>query len=173
MADITYNQSVCAFRGTRPSRRRSLLAVASASLLAAATLVSLTCAPLSADTIGLGVFSFNTLIPGAPGSPGVNDFAIDNFTGSSALPPDFPATDALTFMNSAVVLTMQGGSQQTVSLGDLGPGSVTPTALQFSATTNFTSAVFTATLSPTIFAISGGGSFQASSSQISAILSPS
>jgi hypothetical protein len=125
-----------------------------------------------ASTISLGVLSFNTLIPGAPGSPGVNDFAINNFTGASSLPPSFPATTPLTFMNSSLLLTQQGGSQQTINLGNLAAGSYTPAALQFSTVTNFASAVFSATLNPTSFS-TAGGPFQATSSQISVTLTPS
>ena len=128
---------------------------------------------IRADTVSLGIFSLNTLIPGVPGSPGVNDFAIDNLSGSFSLLPDFPASDPLTFMNSSVVLTLQGGSQQTITLGNLGSGSFTPASLQFSASTSFTSAIFTATLNPTSFSLGGGSSFQAASPQLSVILSPS
>ncbi len=162
--------------GRRPRPTRKLEAIQrcrSGRLLHLGAALLLASGLAQASTISLGVVSFNTLIPSGPSSPGVNDFAIDNFTGSSSLPPDFPATTSLTFMNSFLLLTQQGGSQQTVSLGDLGPGSYTPASLQFSVVTNFTSAVFTATLNPTTFLISGGSSFQAANSQISVRISPS
>ncbi len=126
-----------------------------------------------ANTTSLGDIAFNTLIPSAVGSPGVNDFAIDNFTGGFSLPPDFPASDPLTFLNSTLTLTVTGGSQQTIDLGDLGPGSYTPVSLQFSDATNFIAATFSATLSPTEFSLSDGTIFQTASSQILVNLTPS
>jgi len=128
---------------------------------------------MPASIINLGVVSFNTLIPSAPNSPGLNDFEIDNFTGSSNLPPDFPVSGPLTFDNTSLLLTFQGGSQQTVLLGNLAPGSYTPVALQFSATKALTSAILKATLSQTALALYNGSSSQASSPQISVSLLPS
>jgi hypothetical protein len=103
----------------------------------------------------LGVISYNTLIPGAPGSPGVNDFEIDNFTGSFALPPDFAVNTSLTFQNSSLTLTFQDRTQQTILLGDLTPGVYTPATVQFSSTIGIQSAVFTATLDETNFLLAG------------------
>jgi hypothetical protein len=131
------------------------------------------CCLAPASSISLGVLSFNVLIPSAPGSPGVDDFEIDNFTGAFALPSDFPATDSVTFTNALLLLTPQGGSPISVNLGSLGPGIFTPAPLDFSATTIFTSAQFTAALSPTNFAVSGAPPFQASSAQLLVNLIPS
>jgi hypothetical protein len=138
-----------------------------------AIVIALLAPSLAQASIDLGVLSFNTLIPGAPNSPGLNDFEIDNFTGASDLPPDFPVSGPLTFDNSSLLLTFQGGSRQTVLLGDLAPGSYTPASLQFSATMAFTSALFKATLSQTGLSLYDGSSTQASSAQISINLVPS
>jgi hypothetical protein len=121
----------------------------------------------------LGVISYNALIPGAPRSPGVNDFEIDNFTGGFVLPPDFPVTSSLAFQNSSLLLTLQGGTQSTILLGDLTPGVYTPDALQFSAATGFSSALFTATLDQTSLSVPGGPPLQASSALLSVELTPS
>jgi hypothetical protein len=126
-----------------------------------------------AATIALGGISFNTLIPSGGGAPGVTDFEVDNFTGSFALPSDFPVIANLTFQNSELVLTKQGGTQEIIPLGDITPGADTPNSLDFSSTLNFVSAAFTATLSSQTFVLSDGTTFQAASSQISSAVNPS
>jgi hypothetical protein len=126
-----------------------------------------------AATIALGGVSFSTLIPSGGGVAGVTDFEVDNFTGSFALPNDFPVSENLTFQNSQLVLTEQGGTQEVIPLGDLTPGADTPNSLDFSSTLNFVSAAFTATLSSQTFALSDGTAFEATSSQISSAVNPS
>ncbi|MDQ2840873.1 MAG: hypothetical protein M3Y72_07525 [Acidobacteriota bacterium] len=116
--------------------------------------------------------SFNTLVPGVPGSPGVNTFAIDNFTGPSSVPPDFRAADPLIFLGSSLLLDTANSTAQTVSLGNLGPGSYTPTSLQFFSFTSFTAAVFTATLNSSSFLLSDGSKFQPNGVQIAVTLKP-
>jgi len=120
----------------------------------------------------VGVFSYNTLIPAAPGSAGVDDFEIDNLTGPFTIAPDFPIANPLTLQNSTVVLTRQGGSQQTFVLGDLVAGIYTPISLQISSLTGVTSALFTATLNQTSLTLIGGVPVQATSSAISVDLLP-
>lgn len=127
---------------------------------------------LHADTVSVGVVSFNTLIPGAPGSPGVNDFEIDNFTGPFDLAPDFPSVTSLSFNNVTLILSLVGGGTQTITLGNLTAGSYTPVNLQFSASDGFSSAQLTATLNQTTFSLSGGSSFSATSAQLSVLLTP-
>lgn len=136
-------------------------------------------APAFADSIlNLGVISFDVLIPGGPRSPGTNVFNISNLTGDPsgggfALPPDFPAFTALTFLGSSITFTFADTSTQLISLGDIAPGSLTPPlSLQFPDTTIFLSASFNATLSATSIALFGGGSFGASPS-ITTVLGPS
>jgi hypothetical protein len=132
-----------------------------------------------ADVI-IGYVSFDNLIPGSPVSPGVNGFTIGHLTGDPSsggndLPPDFPVFTSITFLNSSLQW-FSGSSSQSVSLGDLGPGFFNPVALQFPDSATFTSALFTATLDTTAFELDplvGGGTFTASSDQISVLLQPS
>jgi hypothetical protein len=137
---------------------------------------SLLVAPnVRADTINLGVFSFDVLNPGGPGSPGVNSFSIDNFTGPTfGLPPDFPAIDELTFLGVNVVINLTGGPD-VVPLGDLGPGLYSPASasLEFLDSDQVSSASLDATLGPSQFALADGNIFELSSQQLSATLLPS
>jgi PEP-CTERM motif len=135
---------------------------------------------LHADTIvSLGILSYDSLIPGSPGAPGVNGFSIGNFTGNPsaggfALPPSFDVYTALTFTNSALTLN-QGTSSTVVALGDIGPGFFIDSLglLQFSDTTLFSSAVFSTTLSPAAFTLSDGTILSFRSQTINLTLSPS
>jgi len=134
-------------------------------------------APGHADTLNLGVLSFDVLVPGAPDAPGVNVFDIANLTGDTsgggfALPPDFPALTFLTFLNSSITLTFSDSSQQVIFLGDIDPGFFSSgSPLQFPDTTLFTSAVFAATLNSTTTLLDGGSSFAADPT-VRAFLSP-
>jgi hypothetical protein len=128
-----------------------------------------------ADSINLGLILFESQIPGG-GAPGVNAFEIDNFTGDpllggNALPPDFPVVDFLTFKGSSLTVNEPGGTSSTFSLGDIGPGQFF--SQPFPNTILFTSARFTATLSPTSFLLSDGTTTTASSPDISVDLLPS
>jgi hypothetical protein len=130
-----------------------------------------------ADILPVGYLSLDVLIPGAPGSPGVNAFTIgdltgDPFAGGFAVPPTFPVITSLTFKDSSLVL-VSGGSSQTFLLGDIGPGFFSSHALEFADTEDFSSATFSATLDTTSLQLDGGGSFTASSALISALLLPS
>lgn len=137
------------------------------------------CCPLVAfaGILPVGYLSFDVLIPGAPGSPGVNAFTIGDLTGDPsaggfAVPPTFPVITSVTFQDSSLVL-VSGGSSQTFLLGDIGPGFFSPSALEFPDTADFSSATFSATLDTTSLQLDGGGSFTASSAVVSALLSPS
>lgn len=66
-----------------------------------------------ADTVALGAITFDVFIPGGIGSPGVNDFSIDGFPGLFGLPPDFPASDPLIFLNSSTELSFSATSVPT------------------------------------------------------------
>ena len=131
--------------------------------------------------IDLGYISFDNLIPGAMGSPGVDGFTVANLTGDPSsggndLPPDFPVFTSVTFQNSALEWFSGPSSHQTVLLGNLGPGFYNPFSLQFPDTDTFSSALFTATLDATVLALDpsvGGGTFTAISDQISVLLRPS
>lgn len=134
-----------------------------------------------ARAVPLGFISYDSFIPG-PG--GVNAFGINNLTGDpatgeSAFPPDFPVMDPLTFLGGTWTLTLENGTNQVISLGDIGPGPLLDAsgdplaALQFADSTNFLSATFTATLSQTSFLLSDGSLFAADSSVVSVSLLPS
>jgi len=133
-----------------------------------------------ADTVTLGYISFDQLIPGFPGDPGVNGFTVANLTGDPAiggndLPPDFPVASSVMFLDS-MLEWFSGSSSQAVSLGDLGPGFYNPIALQFPDTASFSSALFSATLDSTVFQLDpslGGGVFAGISDQVSVELQPS
>ncbi len=131
-----------------------------------------------AATIDVGVLSFDVLIPGAPGAPGVNGFTIGNYTGDPAsggfaLPPDFPVTDTLIFQQTAVTLTEPGLTGLPVMLGDLAPGAEQPGSLQFADTTMITSALFAGMLSSTHFQLADGRTFTVTSPDLIATLLPS
>jgi hypothetical protein len=130
---------------------------------------------VSADTLDVGVFSFDVLNPGSSGSPGVNSFSIDNFTGPIfGLPPDFPSMDQLTFLGVSVTVNLTGGPD-VVPLGDLGPGQYSPASasLEFLDSDQVSSASLDATLGPSQFALADGNTFDLSSQQLSATLLPS
>jgi hypothetical protein len=133
--------------------------------------------PAVADTIAIGLLSFDVLIPGGPGIPGVNVFNISNLTGNPAsggfaLAPDFPVFSSLTLLGSTLTL-MDGGAPLVVTLGDIGPGALTPpSSIQFSDTTFFSSAVLSATLSSSSLLLADGSTFIADST-ITAKLVPS
>jgi hypothetical protein len=152
-------------------RRFSILFAIECSICVLVLPTSLACA----DTIPVGVLSFNNLNPAGPGSPGINDFEIDNFTGLVfGLPPDFPVVDSITLTGVQISLFGSGGgSPQVFMLGDLGPGSYTPTSLQFLDTSQFTKATLQASFSQTTITLSNGTTFLADSSIINSTILPS
>jgi hypothetical protein len=148
------------------------------SSLVAALLLALIILPGSAlADITVGFISFDNLIPGAPGSPGVNAFNIANFSGDpaaggDALPPTFPILTPVTFLNSSLALTSDGATVN-LALGDIGPGFFSSGLLEFPDTQIFTSAIFSATLDVTTFQLAGGGAFTADSDLLVTSLLPS
>lgn len=133
-------------------------------------------ATASAAPTGLGVLSFDVLIPGSPGAPGVNAFTVSNLTGNPmmagfALPPDFPVIDSLTFRNASLMLNGALGLQ-TISLGDLAPGQFSPLSLHFTDTRRFSSAILNATLDRQSFQLAGDTTYTADSANITAELVP-
>jgi len=118
----------------------------------------------SADTVAVGVLSFDIDNPGA-----TNAFTLYNFTGSNSLAPDFPVADDVTFLGASLTLTDSSGSTAN-PLGDVGPGS---TQLLVLASDDFLEADFSATLSETTFGLSDGTTFQADSDALSVTLLPS
>jgi hypothetical protein len=109
----------------------------------------------AADSLPIGLLSFNTSIFG---NPGTNAFTISNFTGIFALPPDFPVLDSLIFLGSTLTVVQASGST-VFNLGDLGPGDF---SVEVSQSEVFLSALFTATLSQTMFQLANGSFFIAS-----------
>jgi hypothetical protein len=120
-----------------------------------------------ADSIPVGVVSFDVFIPGASG---VNAININNFTGLNALPPDFSGSTDLIF--KAASLTLEDTFSQTVFLGDINPGSFLFPSLQFPSTRNFRKLTFTATLSQTEFVLVDGTAFKAASPDIALTILP-
>jgi hypothetical protein len=122
-----------------------------------------------ADTLNVGVLSYDTFVPGAGG---IDAFDITNLTGSFNLPPDFPVLDNLIFQSAA--LTLSDG--QVFMLGNIAPGLLLDAngnpVVQVPASSRFQSAELRATLSATTFAMSGG-TFTANSNMIDILLLPS
>jgi hypothetical protein len=111
-----------------------------------------------ADSVSLGVFSFDQII--APDSTqniaGVNSFDITAFTGTGALPFDFPVTSEITLTN--VVLTLNGVQPDVISLSNIDENNSGFFAV--SSTASFTTAEITATLNgstqPIVVTLSDG-----------------
>jgi hypothetical protein len=124
-----------------------------------------------ADIIPIGLVSFDQLIPGDVGVPGINAFTIANFTGTNSLPPDFPVATDLSFLTTSLQLT--GDFSGTIDTGDIPLGAASPASLDFPDTILFTSATFSGTLNITTFVLSDGRTFVASQPHFSASLLPS
>ena len=129
----------------------------------------------SADTIDLGFISFDGFIPGNSGSPGVNEFSINNFTGDPglgglALPPDFPVFTFLTIQAAQLSLVEPSGNE-VFPLGDLAPGTIVTDL--FTASTDILSATLSGTISQTTLALSDGSTFTAESASIQTLMLPS
>ncbi len=102
-----------------------------------------------ADSVSVGDLEFNNL------SPGVNNFTVNNFTGSNNL-GFFPVADNVTFDNVVLVATESNGTILTFDLGNLAPG--TDTSAQVAGGLLFTQVVFSATLEPSTFTLTNGSS---------------
>jgi hypothetical protein len=127
-------------------------------------------------TIDIGALSYDTFIPAIDGAPGVDAFDIANLTGPYSLVPDFPVIDSLTFQSAILTLTLSDSSKQVFDLGDIAPGFLLDgggnPVVQVPTTETFSSAEFTATLSPTAFTLSGPSPFQAYSPSLDIFLLP-
>ena len=130
-----------------------------------------------AATVSIGTLSFDTFIPSAPGSPGINAFNLSNLTGSFSLPPDFPVMDDLTFQGATLTLNPVAQEKRVLHLGDIGPGFLLDSdgnpVMQVPSNQDFASAEFTAMLSALVFNLSDGTSFAAGSTAIDVLLLPS
>jgi hypothetical protein len=131
-----------------------------------------------ASPINVGVLSLVTATTPNPPFPGTVGFQVDNNVGDpagggSALPPDFPIFTNLILLNLNLTYVI-GGNSQSLSLGNLMPGSYFPPAgQQFPDTTLFDSAILTGTLSSSIFTLFDSTVWQATSPDFSAVLLPS
>jgi hypothetical protein len=119
-----------------------------------------------ADVISLGTLSFETLILGA-----TNHFVVGNFTDTGAAPPDFPVLTAVSFVGATLVLSRPAGPDETVLLGNQGPGQVF--SGPYSSLDLFTKANFKATLVPLALALAGGVTFIPTDANIDVDLLPS
>lgn len=117
-----------------------------------------------ADSVTVGVVSFDVVNPGA-----TNAFTVYNLTGTFSLFPDYPVADSLTFAGITLSLTESGSSTPFI-LPDAGPGSEQLLVLD---TDSFTQAAFQANLSQSIFVLGDGTTFQADSNILTATLLPS
>jgi len=104
-----------------------------------------------------GILAYNTLIAGAPGAPGVNEFLIGNFTGLASAEPDFAIVSELLFLDSKLELFSTAPASLVVSLGNIlaDSGGFRSILLQFPETFLFTKAIFTATLSRDTVVLAG------------------
>ncbi len=112
---------------------------------------------LSASTFSFGLLSYDVLIPGDTQQLGVNVLTLQNFTGPSALAPDFPITDALDFANLMLTIVTANGSL-THSFQGFGPGAFPYSPLlQFPSNTEIDSVILSALLTQNQFNVSGLG----------------
>jgi hypothetical protein len=127
--------------------------------------------------VNVGVLSYDTFIPAANGSPGIDAFDISNFTGAFSLPNDFPVTDSVTFTSASLTLTQSNRSVTVIPLGNIGPGFLLDQngnpIVQVPGNESFSSVEFTATLSRLSFLLANGATFTANSSSIDIVLTPS
>jgi hypothetical protein len=124
------------------------------SILVLGTFLAMLPIAAMADSVPVGDLEFNSL------SAGVNDFTVNNFTGSNNL-GFFPVADNIIFDNAVVMATESNGTILTFDLGNLAPG--TDTSAQVSDSLLFTQVVFSATLDPSTFTLTNGfsGTFAA------------
>lgn len=150
-------------RGSNPLRVSPLFARASGPVFVGLCALAL---GARADVITVGVVSFDSIVPAAPNSPGINAFTIYNFTGTNSLPgtPD----SALVFLDTSILIN----GTQSVDVGTVSPGSVQAATSQFPSTTLFADAQFSATLDTTALTIDGQD-YVAASDQLTADLAPS
>lgn len=114
-------------------------------------------AVVSADTLGVGILSFD------PNPIGAGDvFDIQNLTGPipSSAPPSFPIATPLTFDTISLTLTFSDSSTSTLGTSDFtsdGFGGFQSNGIFDTGGASVTSAVLTGTLSPVTVTLDGGG----------------
>ena len=137
------------------------------TVLGSVVLLLVTYSAADADNMSLGVVSYDSIVAGV-----ADQFTISNLTGPFGLIPDFPVLTSVVFQAAELKLFGPSAPASPIALGDIGPGFGAATTGLFADSSQFTSAVFTATLSVTGLSIAGGGSETVDSS-ISATLAPS
>lgn len=146
-------------------------------LLFAWALVVVPARPAAAESIAIGVVSFDVFLPGDGDTPGVNAINLLNLTGDPlaggfALDPDFPSHTEITLLNASLTLVVDG-VPQLLALGDIGPGLFDPTlALLFSDTASISSLILTATLSTTALRRGDGTALTAASQMVMLTMLP-
>ncbi len=117
--------------------------------------------PASASLIGIGLLSYDVVVP-AGTTPGVDGFDIYDFTGSAygIFAGNPYVTTALHFDDVTLTAFFVGGGSAVVQDNSLVPGEFGP-QLEFPSTTGIASAELTATLSETAFTLSDGSTFTA------------
>lgn len=135
-------------------------------LAAALPILFVACGYCYGDSVPIGVLSLDVFIP-ASGTPGVNALDIFNYTGPTygpALGSPY-VSSSVTLDNLSLTVFFLGGGSQTFTPGNLNPGELVDSmgnpVIQFSSTTNITSALLTATLSSTTLTLSNGSAFNA------------
>lgn len=126
--------------------------------------------PCTAETILIGTFSFDPVIPGDV-IPGVNGFSIANLSGPLALPPDFPTLTPV-LLDITATLHEANGATTIIGLGSLGPDFHTPISLQFPDTQLFLSAMLTVDISPLQLSLADGRLLTIQNSHIEVPLTP-
>jgi hypothetical protein len=152
---------------------RPVRAVSAATLILGAGLalgsLGLGASPVQADSVAVGIISFDVINPSVAGDPGQNAFTIVNATGIFSLFPDLPVASNISFLGATLTATGPG-NPGSIAFGDVNPGALQDLVL---GTDVFISASFKATLSQTLFLLSNGTSFQADTNIITATLLPS
>jgi len=147
-----------------------MLSVVRVRLVVCVIAVAALAGPSPAWSFPIGIVSFDTFIPGPDG---INALSVNNLTGDFSLPPDFPVTAPLTFLDSTLSLTREGGTIDIFDLGDIGPGPFEDPRLLFPDLDAFVSATFSATLSTQNLLLADGSTLFASSAAFLLTLLPS
>jgi hypothetical protein len=130
--------------------------------------------PARADKVQVGQVTFNAV---SSGTPGLDQFEVDNFTGTNNLFGILsPVADNLAFLSATLTLTCAnaactsdlGGSTLVIQLGEIDPGSVVTQF--FSSTDEFSQAVFTENFSETNVGLVDGATFLGSESMTTDLL---
>jgi hypothetical protein len=125
---------------------------------------------VSAASIPIGVISLDPT-----GVASGATFDIQNLTGLSALPPDFPVTTALTLDITSLTLDFTSGPPQVLTSSDFtadGFGGFTGNNIFDLSSTSILSATLMGTLMPTSIIVAGSGS-ETLDGSFSAIVLPS